>query len=232
MRADLGPRLSRALLSEVRPSIVSSILETIVTSLEALGDGNRLAIARRLREAPESSAPELARATRLHLNTVRAHLGALGKAGFVERFADSEGHPGRPVVRYRLRRDVAPEDDAFLPLAGLVAAAFAETRPRARELNAAGAAWGRRLAERRQAGEPGDCLCRGMEELGFNASVTGHRLKLSGCPCSLIAPERPELVCGLAEGAIEGLLEASPTRPSKHEHDPVARRCSTLLRES
>lgn len=197
--------------------------------IDVLADGSRLALARRLREAPDSSAPQLADATGLHLNTVRAHLDALEEAGAVERVAESRGRRGRPVVRYRLRRDLEPPDDSLLPLTILVAAALAESKPRATRLRAAGAEWGRRWAGGRPGETPDERLCHGVEELGFNASVRGRRLRLSGCPCSLVAPGRPEVICGLAEGAIEGLLDGSTTAVAGHEHHPAARRCSTLL---
>src|SRR5262245_52616448 len=171
--------------------------------VDVLAYSSRLAVARRLRQAPDSSAPELADATGLHLNTVRAHLGILEEAGAVERLVDSGGRPGRPVVRYRLRRVLAPPDDELLPLTTLVAAALTQEKPRAASLKAAGAEWGRRWA-REPAGDNAEArLLGGVHELGFNASIQGRRLKLSGCPCSLIAPDRPEVICGLAEGAIE-----------------------------
>src|SRR5436190_5299086 len=77
--------------------------------LDAIASRSRLAVLRRLDEAPSSSAPELAAATGLHLNTVRAHLQALESAGIAQRLTKRAGKRGRPTVRYRLRRSVVPK---------------------------------------------------------------------------------------------------------------------------
>jgi DNA-binding transcriptional ArsR family regulator len=49
--------------------------------LDAIASRPRIALLRRLDEAPNSSASELVAATGFHLNTVRAHLEELESAG-------------------------------------------------------------------------------------------------------------------------------------------------------
>src|SRR5690349_8430773 len=119
-----------------------------MTALDLVADPVRLSVARRLGDRPGSSAPEIAKVTGLHLNTVRAHLQALEKAGAVVRDADSGGAPGRPVVRYRLRRGFTPPGDELLALSGLLAGTLAGLDQGAEGLHAFGFDWGRAWAER------------------------------------------------------------------------------------
>ena len=70
-----------------------------------------------------------------------------------------------------------------------------------------------------------------LGELGFAAEADDDAVQLSGCPCPLVSPDRPELVFRLVAGAIAGALSApgSPLRPGEETHDPAARRCSVRL---
>src|ERR671937_329224 len=119
--------------------------------LDLFAAPSRLAVARRLAEAPGSSAPELAAATGLHLNTVRGHLQALEGAGALQRIAESHGLQGRPVVRYRLRREFTPPGDEMLPLSGLLAEALIDVDPYHASVRTEGLEWGRRWARRQRA---------------------------------------------------------------------------------
>jgi len=70
-----------------------------------------------------------------------------------------------------------------------------------------------------------------LRELGFLAKMTPEGVTLRGCPCPLISPERPRLVCCLTSGVIAGALAAagSPLHVGDETHDTSARRCSVQL---
>jgi hypothetical protein len=56
-------------------------------------------------------------------------------------------------------------------------------------------------------------------------------VRLTGCPCPLIASGRPDLICGLVAGVLDGVLGAigAPLRIAATEHDPVRRDCRIRL---
>lgn len=199
-----------------------------MTSFELLADPARLAVARSLAEARDPSAPEIAEATGLHLNTVRAHLQALESAGAVERSSASGGAPGRPVVRYRLRREFVPSGEELLPLSGLLADALLASDPDPAALREAAVEWGRRWSSEGE-GPVEERLVEALERLGFNVELEGRRVTLRDCPCPLVAPKRPGLVCGLADAVADGVLEGSARRARHHAHHPKARRCTATL---
>jgi predicted ArsR family transcriptional regulator len=149
----------------------------------------------------------------------------LERAGILQRESSVPKGRGRPALRFRLR------DDTPLPgadphgLAELLASAAG--RPRGARalarLRSLGAAWGRRRA----GGSPE--LVDGLARLGFRARVQGDRLRLSACPCPLVAPAHPETVCQLVQGAANGILSGSGRQVRSAEHDPEQRRCTLVL---
>jgi predicted ArsR family transcriptional regulator len=76
----------------------------MMSHLESIADPTRLAVTRYLAAHPDASAPEIARGTRVHLNTARSHLAGLEEAGLVKRKTEG-GRIGRPVVRFHLVED-------------------------------------------------------------------------------------------------------------------------------
>jgi len=197
--------------------------------VEWIANRARLAVARRLAEVPGASAPELAAATGLHLNTVRTHLRALESDGAVERLAESGGRPGRPVVRYRLRRGPVPTGDEFLPLSALLATALAGLGPGPERVREAGLDWGRRWSRGEGGEDAVERLRLALERLGFAVELDGERLRLSACPCPLVSPDDPGMLCGLADAVIEGVLEDSSRRSERNHHDSKARRCTATI---
>jgi len=81
--------------------------------LESIADPTRLAITRYLAAHPSCSAPQLAGGAGVHLNTARAHLAALEKAGLAKREPE-RGRVGRPIVRFRLVEGWQPRGDELL----------------------------------------------------------------------------------------------------------------------
>jgi predicted ArsR family transcriptional regulator len=197
--------------------------------VDSLANRSRLAVARRLAQVAAASAPELAAATGLHLNTVRSHLAALEADGAVERLAESGGRPGRPVVRYRLRRGPVPAGDEFLPLSALLATALAGLGPGPERVREAGLDWGRRWSREEGGGDPMERLRLALERLGFAVERDGERLRLSACPCPLVSPADPGMLCGLADAVVDGVLEGSSRRSERNHHDPRARRCTATI---
>ena len=72
----------------------------------------------------------------------------------------------------------------------------------------AGAEWGRYLLGRPEAtGARVPSFRESWRALGFQATVTrGRATACPGCPCPIVAPDHPELVYGLADAVVEGVL--------------------------
>jgi predicted ArsR family transcriptional regulator len=196
---------------------------------DALASRSRLALVRALAKAPEASASELASATYLHLNTVRARLADLESAGAVARSAKPAGRRGRPAARYRLRERAMPRGDELLGLAALLGGALTSVAPKAKQVRHAGFEWGCRWARQSPGRDPEGVLQGAFERLGFAARAEGRRLRLHGCPCPLVAEDDPALVCRLADAVADGILEGTALRVERREHDPATRRCTATL---
>jgi predicted ArsR family transcriptional regulator len=200
-----------------------------MTRLEALADPVRLTLARHLAVRPGASAPEIAAAIGVHLNTARAHLAPLIRAGAVERSSESSGRPGRPVIRYRLRGEWLPSGDELLPLAQLMGSAVLRHRRDSGKLRALAREWGRRWSAERAEVPVETRLSTALERLSFRATVSGERLELSGCPCPDVMPNAPGALCAVANGVADGVLAGSAVRAQRWEHDPKVRRCTAAL---
>jgi predicted ArsR family transcriptional regulator len=202
-----------------------------MTRLDAIADPVRLRIVRHLADAPGATLPELARAAGVHLNTARPHVVALEEAGVLSRERQRSQGRGRPAVGYRLAHDWSPPTTDFRGLAELLAATLLRASSRAADVRAVGLEWGRYLLGRPGAHAIGHDLPLALERLGFNASVIGGTLELSACPCSLVLPDRPELMCELAVAVADGVLAGSGSglRVGRRVHNPDARRCTVGL---
>jgi predicted ArsR family transcriptional regulator len=203
------------------------------SALDTIADPTRLEIVRRLSEGGPASLPELALAAGVHLNTARAHVSALEAAGLVLAEQHSAGARGRPRLRYRLSDDYTLPTSDFRGLAELLAAALVRSGQEPAELRRLGRDWGRYLAGRPGSHDIDHDLPAALERLGFQARVEGGELLLTACPCRLVLPDRPELLCGLAMAVAEGVLAGSGigTRLTGVAHDPVARHCKATIEE-
>jgi hypothetical protein len=101
------------------------------------------------------------------------------------------------------------------------------------QLRQVGREWGRYLV-----GRPGQYALRDrapeiLHGLGYDADVADDGVRLTGCPCPLIASDRPELICQLVTGVVDGVLGAigAPLRVGATEHDPGRRDCRITLVE-
>ncbi len=196
--------------------------------LDAVAHPIRLRIVRHLTDAGPASLSELARAAGVHENTARTHVAALEDGGLVVSERRPLDRPGRPGINYRLVENELP---APSQLAQLLGAALDRAGPRSDELRATGRDWGRYLVGRPEAHDVEAKIEEVLDQVGFRARMHDGAVELSGCPCASILPGNPELVCCLAEGVIEGVLEAcgAPQRVGPSEHEPQKRSCHIVL---
>jgi predicted ArsR family transcriptional regulator len=141
------------------------------------------------------------------------------------------GERGRPRTIFSLRDGWALPDDGFRPLAELLAATLEGTDPDPRALRRLGVRWGRSSLTGRTPDDAQAELLRMLGRLGFDARIDGDRLDLGACPCPLISPNDPALVCKLVDAVVDGILEGSGgrIRARRRHHDPEQRSCSALL---
>jgi predicted ArsR family transcriptional regulator len=203
----------------------------MVSMVDAVADPVRARLVRRLASSGPASLEDLARAAGVHPNTARAHLSALEAEGLVGRSTQPSDKPGRPRVVFSLEKEWTVPDDGFLAMAELLGAALGATKPDPRALRRLGASWGRKAVADAGPEDADGELVRVLARLGFDARIDGKRLVLTGCPCPLISPERPALVCKLVDAVVDGILDGSGSglHAVRHEHDPVGRSCSALL---
>jgi predicted ArsR family transcriptional regulator len=202
-----------------------------MTQLDAIADPVRLAVLRHLADHGPASARELADAAGVHVNTIRGHLQEMERAGLLATEPRPAEGPGRPGVDYRLGDSAAVGAGDFRRLAELLTTTLARLPDTEEQLRRTGEDWGRYLIGRPGAYDARERLPAVLAELGFRAEVLPDEVRLSGCPCPLISPDRPELICRLAAGAVAGALAAADARQAvgSEEHDPGARRCTIGL---
>jgi predicted ArsR family transcriptional regulator len=199
--------------------------------LDAVADPVRLRIVRHLADWGSATLAELADAAGVHLNTIRSHVAALEEADVLASAQKAASGPGRPAVEYSLVDGWGLSSTDFLELAGLLAAALVRNSPDREALRATGADWGRYLVGRPGRRDVAVEVPRALERFGFQAAITGDRVEVSGCPCAVVSPDHPEVICALATGLIEGILAASGSglQVSEHDNDPDRRRCTLRL---
>lgn len=199
---------------------------------ELVADPVRLAIVRQLSGHGSAPLTEIAGLAGVHPNTARSHMGELEAAGVVERENGATDGPGRPQVRYRLSAGWRLPGDDMRGLTELLAALVVRLDPDGEEIQELGRQWGRFLSGRPSSdGVSG--IPRVLERLGFDAELDGREIHLRSCPCPLVSPDHPELICRLAGAAIDGVAETSHRRlrVCSTEHDPETRRCTIRLSE-
>jgi predicted ArsR family transcriptional regulator len=166
----------------------------------------------------------------VHENTVRSHIAALETGGVIVSERRPLDRPGRPGVNYRLADETLLAPSA---LAQLLGAALARAGASSDELRRTGRDWGRYLSGRPGRHDIAIKLPEVLAQLGFSCEVTSDRVELRNCPCKALVPQQPALIAALADGIVEGVLEAceSDRGVSAAAHDPEARRCRFQLTE-
>jgi hypothetical protein len=94
-----------------------------------------------------------------------------------------------------------------------------------------GRAWGRYVLGRPGNHQPEEEVVRALAWFGQLAEISRDQLHLAGCPCILVSPDDPTVVCDLAVGIVDGILEASGSgrRVRERRHDHARRRCRLAL---
>jgi predicted ArsR family transcriptional regulator len=200
-------------------------------ALQAVGHPVRLRVLQRLAGGEVASVPELADAAGAHENTVRAHVAVLEEAGLIVGESRPAAGPGRPGVQYRLTERGERLDQDFMGMAELLAAALGRAGLEPAQLQDVGREWGRYLAGRPGQFDARERLPEILRRLGYDVAVEGDEVRLTGCPCPLIAPDRPRMLCELATGVLDGVFGASGSdrRTGPAEHDPARRDCRITL---
>ncbi|HEX8856984.1 MAG TPA: helix-turn-helix domain-containing protein [Thermoleophilaceae bacterium] len=206
----------------------------MTTPLDAIADPVRLAMLRHLSEARRATLPELASAAGVHQNTARAHVAALEDAGLLRSEQQAASGRGRPAVDFVLSDGWSMSATDFLALAELLASALARFDVPDEELREMGSDWGRYLVGRPGRHDTVPELIEALERLGWHASYSGGKLKLRGCPCPIVSPDRPHVICDLADGVTDGVCAASGAklRTVARDHDPELRTCALTLEET
>lgn len=200
-------------------------------ALDAVGHPVRLRVLQRLADGQQATVSELAEAAGVHENTVRAHVAVLEEAQLVASEPKPSAGPGRPGIQYRLTPAGEHLDDNFLGLAELLAAVVGRAGMSEEQLRQIGREWGRYLAGRPGRYDIDERVPEVLGRLGYDARVADGRVILRGCPCPTVASDRPELICGLATGVLEGVLAAAGTSlgVGERDHDPATRHCEITL---
>lgn len=202
--------------------------------LDIIADPTRLGIVRLLSQQGPSTLEDMTRGTGVHRNTVRHHVAALKAAGIIESAEAGRPGRGRPRHRFRLRGDwILPTTD-FRGLAEVLAQVVRALHPPPDVIRKIGHSWGRYFRGRPGARALERDLPPILERLGFMAEVLGKEIRVSGCPCPIVSPEDPSLVCTLLGAVVEGYLAADlategPKKIRSARHDPRARSCTLLL---
>ena len=197
---------------------------------ELIADPVRLAIVRKLADRGSAPLGEIAELAGVHVNTVRNHLAELEANGVVEREPAAPDGPGRPQLRYRLGAGWHLPSSDLHGLSELLAAFVLRLDPTVDAVRDFARHWGRAQSGR-LGGDPVGALPRLLERLGFDAEVGEHEVRLRSCPCPLVSPDHPELICRLVGAAIDGVADDSPRRQrvGAAEHDPARRTCTIHL---
>lgn len=189
--------------------------------LKALGDNTRYAIYLELARSPHPLATaDVAAALDLHPNTVRPHLERMRDVGLLQVQSDARGGVGRPQHRYSLAAEAPSlglEPASFPVLARMLLRLAAATGADAADAADVGRDQGRvdgaRLASR-------GCLSAVVAQLdamGFDPALSIDEgddealvdIAFAHCPFRDLAEQRPDLLCSLHRGLIEGVVEAT-----------------------
>ncbi len=151
----------------------------------------------------------------LHVNTAREHLDRLVSSGLARRSRLAPSGRGRPGWGYTPSPRRSPAAAEYVTLARVLADHVAEHGGDVRrDMISLGRRWGHSLADAdRTADEPADdTVVRLLGDLGFDPDVSGQapsvRVRLRRCPILEVARQRPEVVCQVHRGIVEGVLEA------------------------
>jgi predicted ArsR family transcriptional regulator len=183
-------------------------------------------------------------------HTAKFHLDKLAEEGLLDisfkRLSERRGPgAGRPTKLYarsgRQLSVILPErryDLAGKLLATAIeSAATTEGATPADALRAAGAAWGRGVADQARASagpRPSPdrllaCTCQALTENGYEPHCTGGSVVLRNCPFDALAREHTELVCGMNLAIMAAVTEQLHETALAARLEPAPDRCCVVL---
>jgi predicted ArsR family transcriptional regulator len=172
----------------------------------------------------------IVRFTGRHENTVRGHLDALLADGLVTRARGEAKGRGRPPMVWRAADET--RTGGYAGLAAALARSISRTadNPHAVAV-AAGIEWGRDIAvsvdaPAATAVEDAEQI---LERLDYSPVRSGDTLALHSCPLLAAANENQEVVCGVHDGLVRGVL-AARGHDAETELEPFASPGTCLLR--
>lgn len=189
--------------------------------LKALGDNTRYAIYLELARSPRPLATaDVAAALDLHPNTVRPHLERMRDVGLLQVQSESRGGVGRPQHLYTLAADAPSlglEPAAFPLLARMLLRLAAATGADGADALDAGRDQGRVDGERLRHRGCLSAVVGQLDEMGFDpallidsdpvAGAEAVTIAFAHCPFRDLATQRPDLLCSLHRGLIEGVVD-------------------------
>jgi predicted ArsR family transcriptional regulator len=161
------------------------------------------------------TAEQIATDLDIHPNTARFHLRGLVEDGMAEQANEPRAVRGRPRALYRARTATAG-GRSYLMLAQMLAQSMAATGDRA-AVERTGRAWGEHLLAQSgpapSSSEPREIATRlesVLDSIGFapQIAVEGSDIEvtLAHCPFLEVARLQPDLICGMHEALIQGVL--------------------------
>lgn len=165
---------------------------------------------------------EIADRLAVHSNTVRFHLDTLVSNGQVERTTVESGAPGRPPQMFQIVPGMDPMGPRrYRVLAEALVASLATGTDPGRRGAEAGRAWGRLQvppdSETSKDGPSGaaesvERLVGLLDEMGFAPETAAQanplQVALRNCPFLDLAVDRPDVVCPVHLGLMQGAMES------------------------
>lgn len=151
----------------------------------------------------------------LHVNTVREHLDGLVASGLALRSRLAPKGRGRPGWGYAVRPGAAsPAVGEYATLARVLADHVAvQGGDVTGDMRRLGRGWGEALVAGRKTGasqpEAEREVVSLLADLGFDPERTPSCIRLRQCPMLAVARERPDVVCNVHQGMVEGALAAA-----------------------
>lgn len=180
-----------------------------------------------------SSVAEIASALSLHANTIRFHLEALTKLGYVAEKREEPKGQGRPRRMYCATQEAPEVDTSHLRdltqvLLRHIVASTAHPKQVTEEI---GHSWGKDLAHASQQdlrsltdSAPGsalDELISHTREMGFDGAQTGeHTVTFTSCPYRAINQPMLSNICAIHFGLLRGFLDEADAPVELRELTP------------
>lgn len=171
----------------------------------------------------------------VHPNTVRFHLNVLLENGQVEEAQPESARPGRPALMFRAHSGMDPAGPRnYQLLAGILADGFADEPDPAERAAEVGRAWGRRMVAPSKPTHPDRSQAIGrlmtvLDDLGFAPERKPDpdrrhpgRIGLRHCPFLELASDRPQVICSVHLGLMQGTLAALDTPVTVERLTPYA----------